>query len=52
MLLFAFAFAANEVSAADIIETLAGTGQPENNGNSGVGTEVNVKDPFGVESGP
>ena len=52
MLLFAFAFAANEVSAADIIETLAGTGQPENNGNSGVGTEVNVKDPFGVEIGP
>ena len=52
MLLFAFAFVANQVSAADIIETLAGTGQPVNNGNAGVGIEVNVKDPFGVEIGP
>ena len=52
MLLLAVAFAASEASAADIIETLAGTGQPENNGNSGIGTEVNVKDPFGVEIGP
>jgi streptogramin lyase len=34
------------------IETIAGTGQPENNGDAGAGREVNVGDPFGVELGP
>ncbi|QDS87095.1 Virginiamycin B lyase [Rosistilla ulvae] len=34
------------------IQTVAGTGDPSNNGNSGVATQVNVGDPFGVEIGP
>jgi streptogramin lyase len=40
------------ISSAADISTVAGTGKPENNGNSGQGTEVNVGDPFGVEIGP
>lgn len=39
-------------AAEPIIETIAGTGRPENNGSSGRGTEVNIGDPFGVEFGP
>src|SRR5687767_1104168 len=39
-------------AAEPIIETIAGTGRPENNGSSGGGTEVNIGDPFGVEFGP
>src|SRR5262245_4928968 len=38
--------------AAQTIETIAGTGQPENNGDRGPATKVNVGDPFGVEIGP
>ena len=34
------------------IETVAGTGQPGNNGDDGVATELNVDQPFGVEVGP
>lgn len=37
--------------AADIT-TVAGTGKPANNGDSGLGQKVNVGDPFGVEIGP
>ncbi len=40
----------NLLSAADIT-TVAGTGQPENNGNAGTGTKLNIGDPFGVEVG-
>jgi len=39
------------ISAAEI-HTVAGTGKPENSGDSGLGTKVNVGDPFGVEIGP
>lgn len=38
-------------SAAEI-QTVAGTGQPVNNGNTGIGVKLNVGDPFGVEVGP
>jgi streptogramin lyase len=34
------------------VETVAGNGSPENNGDQGVATEVAVQDPFGVEIGP
>jgi len=34
------------------IETVAGTGSPENNGNDGQALKINVGDPFGVEVGP
>ncbi len=38
--------------AAEIIETVAGTGQPDNNGDAGQGSQIHVGDPFGVEIGP
>lgn len=34
------------------IETIAGTGAPENNGNAGPAHQVNIGEPFGVEIGP
>jgi len=34
---------------AQNIRTIAGTGKPENNGDHGQGTAVNIGDPFGVE---
>lgn len=37
---------------AATIDTIAGTGQPENNGDSGTALMTNVGDPFGVEIGP
>jgi streptogramin lyase len=39
-------------AAEPIITTIAGTGQPADNGSSGRGVEVNIGDPFGVEIGP
>jgi DNA-binding beta-propeller fold protein YncE len=35
-----------------IIETIAGTGKPENNGASGPARDMNIGQPFGVEIGP
>jgi streptogramin lyase len=37
---------------AQSIETIAGTGKPENNGDRGPATQINLGDPFGVEIGP
>ena len=37
---------------AGTIETVAGAGAPENNGDKGVATAVNMGDTFGVEIGP
>jgi len=37
---------------AGTIDTVAGTGTPDNNGGEGRALEVNVGDPFGVEIGP
>jgi streptogramin lyase len=34
------------------IETVAGTSKPGNNGDSGLATETNIDQPFGVEVGP
>ena len=34
------------------IETVAGTGQPDDNGHAGKATDVNIGAPFGVEIGP
>jgi hypothetical protein len=34
------------------IRTVAGTGQPENNGQAGAALQMNLGDPFGVEIGP
>ncbi|WP_425616345.1 hypothetical protein NA78x_006293 [Anatilimnocola sp. NA78] len=51
LLLTSCSLLATATWAADIT-TVAGTGQPTNNGNSGLGTKVNVGDPFGVEIGP
>lgn len=49
----AIAIALSHVAAtAGDIQTVAGTGQPSNNGNAGVATQINVGDPFGVEIGP
>lgn len=38
--------------SAATIETIAGTGQPQNNGDEGPARAVNIGDPFGVELGP
>ena len=35
-----------------VIETVAGTGQPDDNGHAGKATDVNIGAPFGVEIGP
>lgn len=35
-----------------IVEAIAGTGSPENNGDAGDATTVNIGEPFGVEIGP
>src|SRR5688572_22616954 len=35
-----------------VIETVAGTGAPENNGDAGPAGKINVGQPFGVELGP
>ncbi len=48
--LLCLAFAAEGVPFA--IETVAGAGQPGNNGDDGVATRLNVDQPFGVEVGP
>jgi sugar lactone lactonase YvrE len=37
---------------ARTIETIAGTGKPENNGNEGAALATNIGEPFGVEIGP
>jgi DNA-binding beta-propeller fold protein YncE len=38
--------------AAATIDTIAGTGKPESNGDTGPGLKTNIGDPFGVEIGP
>lgn len=38
--------------AEPAISTVAGTGDPQNNGDAGVGLKTNIGDPFGVEFGP
>lgn len=40
------------VAQGGTIETVAGTGKPENNGGAGPARAINVGDPFGVEVGP
>src|SRR5688572_23479124 len=37
---------------AQTIETIVGTGKPENNGDAGPALKINIGDPFGVEIGP
>ncbi len=40
------------IASAATIDTVAGTGKPENNGGAGEASKVNVGQPFGVEVGP
>jgi sugar lactone lactonase YvrE len=49
--LFCFALLAGVAHGATI-ETIAGTGEPKNNGDEGASLETNIGDPFGVEVGP
>lgn len=51
-LILVFMLACCGSSGAQTISTIAGTGKPENNGDQGLATEINVGDPFGVEIGP
>lgn len=39
-------------NGSHIISTVAGTGSPENNGDQGNATKINIGDTFGVEVGP
>jgi streptogramin lyase len=47
-----FLITGHMTSPAATIETVAGTGKPENNGSQGQALQTNVGDPFGVEIGP
>ncbi len=46
------ALALNSAAAEPVIDTVAGTGQPDPNGNQGDALKLNIGDPFGVEIGP
>jgi sugar lactone lactonase YvrE len=52
--ILAIAFVGCSATRADefIMDTVAGTGAPENNGDAGLARLVNVGEPFGVEIGP
>ena len=56
VLLFAWLLACGcgeTVIARDaLIDSVAGTGSPENNGDTGPAASINIGDPFGVEIGP
>lgn len=43
---------APQMSWAETIQTIAGTGQTENSGDQGLATETAIGEPFGVEVGP
>ena len=47
-----FALLPFSLSAEPVVETVAGTGQPELNIQSGQTSQFNIADPFGVEFGP
>jgi sugar lactone lactonase YvrE len=51
-LVFWCALALNSAAAEPVIDTVAGTGQPDPNGDQGDALKVNIGDPFGVEIGP
>jgi sugar lactone lactonase YvrE len=40
------------LASAQTIDTIAGTGKPEANGDAGPALKINIGDPFGVEIGP
>ncbi len=48
----AFCLSPLALAQAGVIETVAGTGEPADNGNQGVARQVNIGEPFGVETGP
>ncbi len=50
--LVVYAVAGPSPARAEKVETVAGTGQPEDNGAAGPATRTNIGDPFGVEIGP
>lgn len=50
--LLAFGCCATVLASEPLIESVAGTGAPENNGDSGPAETINIGDPFGVEMGP
>lgn len=52
LILTAFCVAPLGLARADVIETVAGTGQPDDNGNQGDARQINIGEPFGVEIGP
>ena len=49
---FAASTSGRSVACAGTIETVAGTGRPEDGGAGGPALKINVGDPFGVEVGP
>ncbi len=53
ILMSGWGFVGEPVSAIEgQMSTVAGTGQPKNNGDTGPAAEINVGQPFGVEVGP
>jgi DNA-binding beta-propeller fold protein YncE len=52
LLWLSLGFVPAQFTAAEVIETIAGTGEPDDNGNSGKASVIHIGDPFGVEIGP
>ena len=49
---FVFGFCTLSAARNAAMESVAGTGNPEDNGDSGPAATINIGDPFGVEFGP
>lgn len=52
LIVTAFCVAPLGLAQAGVIDTVAGTGQPADNGNQGAARQINIGEPFGVEIGP
>jgi streptogramin lyase len=45
-------YSANGMASDPVVDSVAGTGAPENNGDRGPALSINIGEPFGVELGP
>lgn len=52
LIVTAFCVAPLGLAQAGVINTVAGTGQSDDNGNQGAARQINIGEPFGAEIGP
>jgi DNA-binding beta-propeller fold protein YncE len=52
ILLLACGYCATGIAGELVVDSVAGTGAPENNGDAGNALSINIGDPFGVAAGP